>query len=237
MNVITHDRAYCLYPYLTLVMRTSVIMSSYSGGLFRHFDAIKKYLNRGFNMICFNQSNDMIRRLLGNMTRHLGDKYCWTIDLPHPAATHRHRPSTWELNSWAVGCDVDLWKDTSQYALAMCYNNIASTHLGRAHIVAGNYDDILSPEKRILFADLVKTSKWDSKEYAFNSTEKKFADCRQIYKQTSRLRHTDNADDPRMNGVFLVDSVIYGILFRLRFQLFTFAKADSPSDKFALEPG
>lgn len=82
MNVISWDRAYCLYPRSTLTWKTAYLINGDNDG--RRYTLIKqKYTNRGFRIFL------TLRRSVGvshdhaltNIRRQVGDSLCWTLPL------------------------------------------------------------------------------------------------------------------------------------------------------------
>ncbi len=84
MNIITYEKAYCLFPRATLEEHVSLLSSSCKGHSIRREQSINKYTKRGYQMM------ERIRGgtvdLLSNRTFPLGwrwidDSLSWTIQL------------------------------------------------------------------------------------------------------------------------------------------------------------
>jgi len=98
MNLITHERAYSLYPHATFEERRSLVISTEGS---KQETARKKYTERGWTMVKTGQDED-IRNAKSDFTscqRYIGDSRCWTIpilpmlDLPGDSMA----TNTWEL--------------------------------------------------------------------------------------------------------------------------------------------
>lgn len=98
MNLITHERAYSLYPRATFEERRSLVISTEGS---KQETARKKYTERGWIMVKTGQDED-IRNARSDFTpcqRYIGDSRCWTIpilpmlDLPKDSMA----TNTWEL--------------------------------------------------------------------------------------------------------------------------------------------
>lgn len=102
MNMITHDKAYSIFPWATFEERRSLI-------LVKDPEAARmarlKYEGRGWRFINgtdVNESRDCLSSFIRG-PRHLGDTRCWTIQL-HPA--QNPIPNMWESNSWSLNYDA-----------------------------------------------------------------------------------------------------------------------------------
>jgi hypothetical protein len=98
MNLITHERAYSLYPHATFEEGRSLVISTEGS---KQESARKKYTERGWTMVETGQDED-VRNARSDFTpcrRHIGDSRCWTIpvlpklDLPEDFMA----TNTWEL--------------------------------------------------------------------------------------------------------------------------------------------
>lgn len=108
MNLITHDKAYSLYPRPTFEERRSLVHHSKTAERER---ALKKYEDRGWAIvkkITKEESQDRRSAFYAGL-RCLGDRKCWTfplgpkLDLP---ANHMET-HTWAL-SYSRGLDVSM---------------------------------------------------------------------------------------------------------------------------------
>jgi len=114
MNLITHERAYSLYPHATFEEGRSLVISTEGS---KQESARKKYAERGWTMVKTGQDED-IQHARSDFTpcrRHIGDSRCWTIpilpklDLPEDLMA----TNTWELKYGPV---VELEDAGNQFA-------------------------------------------------------------------------------------------------------------------------
>ncbi|KAF8176015.1 hypothetical protein BJ912DRAFT_987673 [Pholiota molesta] len=84
MNIITHDKAYSLYPRATFEDYRSLMFSNSND---REENALKKYASRGWTTIMLSSA------------RYLGDRGCWTLPILPALACP---PGRGESNSWNV---------------------------------------------------------------------------------------------------------------------------------------
>jgi len=102
MNLITHNKAYSIFPHATFQERRSLIFVRDPEPVAQ---ALTKYERRGWRFIT-EIDEDEIRKTtsaFANGSRHLGDSKCWTIHL-HPELDHS--PMFWEANSWRLHYSV-----------------------------------------------------------------------------------------------------------------------------------
>ena len=82
MNVISFEKAYCLYPKATFEERRSLICANEGPA---HDAAIQKYIHRGWKMVYTNldwaQEVRTSFHVIYHLVRNMGDRYCWTIPL------------------------------------------------------------------------------------------------------------------------------------------------------------
>lgn len=100
MNLITHERAYSLYPHATFEERRSLVISTEGS---RQETARKKYAERGWSMVQTGQDED-IRNARSDFTqsrRYIGDSRCWTLpvipELDRDLREDFITTNTWEL--------------------------------------------------------------------------------------------------------------------------------------------
>ncbi|KAF9530850.1 hypothetical protein CPB83DRAFT_892134 [Crepidotus variabilis] len=94
MNIITHEKAYALYPKATFDDHLSVKHSTAGGN---QDAARQKYADRGWTMVD-NLSADKIEDSeFTHKPRHVGDRFCWQIDLVPKLELPE---SSIEINSW-----------------------------------------------------------------------------------------------------------------------------------------
>lgn len=86
MNIISYEKAYCLYPRGTLHERRSLLCRSTL--LPTRPEALEKYRSRGFELISGRQRRDpeyadehKLYRSFPYCTRYVGDPLCWTVAL------------------------------------------------------------------------------------------------------------------------------------------------------------
>jgi len=102
MNMITHDKAYSIFPWATFEERRSLI---HVKDLEVEMMARLKYEGRGWQFINgtdVNESRDRPASFIRG-PRQLGDSRCWMIQL-HPAQDPT--PNMWESNSWSLNYDA-----------------------------------------------------------------------------------------------------------------------------------
>lgn len=106
MNIITHDKAYSLYPKATLEERRSLMYST--EGL-KQDSARKKYKKRGWSMVerlTVEELQDPVSAFTPGH-RYVGDSKCWTIPLSSPPLMDLPEGFI-ETNTWALKYDFDL---------------------------------------------------------------------------------------------------------------------------------
>lgn len=112
MNLITHEKAYSLYPHATFEERRSLVISTEGS---KQESARKKYAERGWTMVETGQDED-IRNARSDFTqsrRYIGDSRCWTLpilpklDLPEDFMA----TNTWELKYVPVVEFEDFFAD------------------------------------------------------------------------------------------------------------------------------
>jgi hypothetical protein len=103
MNLITHDKAYSIFPRATFEERRSL---THVKDTELAMMARLKYEGRGWHFVD-EIEDDESRNRLSSFTRgprHLGDSRCWTIQL-QPA--QEPSPNMWESNSWSLKYNAD----------------------------------------------------------------------------------------------------------------------------------
>ena len=108
MNLITHDKAYSLYPRPTFEERRSLV---YRGNTPERERALKKYEGRGWTIvkkITKEESQDRRSAFYAGL-RYLGDRKCWTVPLnPELNLPVGHMDThTWAL-SYNRGLDASM---------------------------------------------------------------------------------------------------------------------------------
>ncbi|PPQ91333.1 hypothetical protein CVT25_003773, partial [Psilocybe cyanescens] len=106
MNIITHEKAYSLYPRGTFDERRSLLYLPLRNDR-RLLSAATKYAARGWQIvhkISKDESNNP-RSAFSHGKRYLGDGKCWTLPI-FPKLDFP--PSNIEANSWALLYDADL---------------------------------------------------------------------------------------------------------------------------------
>jgi hypothetical protein len=98
MNLITHEKAYSLYPHATFEESRSLVISTEGS---KQESARSKYAERGWTMVRTAQDED-IRNARSDFTpnrRHIGDSRCWTIPILPKLDVNEDlmATNTWEL--------------------------------------------------------------------------------------------------------------------------------------------
>jgi hypothetical protein len=99
MNIITHDKAYSLYPRATFEDYRSLMFSNSND---REENALKKYASRGWTTIMLSSAVTQATAARYRFTtgeRYLGDRGCWTLPILPALACP---PGRGESNSWNV---------------------------------------------------------------------------------------------------------------------------------------
>ena len=136
MNVISYEKAYCLFPYATLEERRALIVPSDGPG---QEPAIEKYKERGWKMLLSLSSRE---RNASNPSfalgpRFMGDRHTWTIPLdltgvqPPRALTSRTPALTTDpvaATSWVFKYEHDEGGDVS-------FETASSTYLLYKHVL------------------------------------------------------------------------------------------------------
>ncbi|KAF9476517.1 hypothetical protein BDN70DRAFT_897280 [Pholiota conissans] len=124
MNIITHDKAYALFPRATFEERRSLICLSFNE---LRDKAIEKYTERGWS---FTNVADAGRNSLETQfsfgERYVGDRKCWTLPiLPALDLPSGHM----EINSWVTKCNS--WDEFP----SMSYSFLASKTLKFTYLI------------------------------------------------------------------------------------------------------
>ena len=143
MNVITFEKAYCLFPRATLDEYFSLVCTS------RQDDVIEaiyqKYTARGWNIIRSVDDIDHVTTdpaLNMNQRRWIDDRFAWSIDLPLPPTFKKSLVSLNERTK-AIGRDpasVTTWRQTiseDQHTCEMVFNHCQSINLFYGYIFSG----------------------------------------------------------------------------------------------------
>ena len=77
LNVISWEKAYCLYPVRTLDRNEQLVLKSYL--VEREEEGLRKYAARGFSVVLWNEmkEEDDVAQV-----RRVGDKSTWVVKLP-----------------------------------------------------------------------------------------------------------------------------------------------------------
>ena len=156
MNVITFEKAYCLFPRATLDERLSLVCTS------RQDDTIEavfqKYATRGWNII---RSVDDIEHVTQdpaldvNQRRWIDDRYTWSINLPLPPF---FKGSLASLNqrTKALGRDpasVTSWGQSiseDQHTCEMIFVQSGSVNLFYGYVFSGHNVMMREPVNSLL---------------------------------------------------------------------------------------
>ncbi|KAJ7187140.1 hypothetical protein C8R46DRAFT_1058996 [Mycena filopes] len=98
MNIISHEKAYALYPWSTFIAHQALIIETPGAG---QEAARQKYANRGWSMIKLPRVHGVE---LSRMARCVGDRFTWTIALPPLLVPV---PDLTVLNSWELEICLD----------------------------------------------------------------------------------------------------------------------------------
>ncbi|KAK1227342.1 hypothetical protein PQX77_009664 [Marasmius sp. AFHP31] len=154
MNVISHSRAYSLYPEATFRKSLSLICYQCDGA--KSTVPIQKYIRRGWRMINYDGieyvpstsalqpgealPGDHEKIFRHAQMRHLGDAYCWTYKLPDVPVTIP--PKTLHLPTVESGAPRLSGQEARllaiQNALASMLPKSKLSHLPREEVVEGN---------------------------------------------------------------------------------------------------
>ena len=134
MNAITHNAAYCFYPYGTLVDRSTLVIQKHSDP-----KALAKYKRRGFTILEFPASGRMVSKnrpmFQSGKRRWANDAHTWCIRLQRQddgRTEHvfygRTSPDEYPLanNSWTLTlCKEGARMDYVKFASALfCYSYV-----------------------------------------------------------------------------------------------------------------
>ncbi|KIM38281.1 hypothetical protein M413DRAFT_448016 [Hebeloma cylindrosporum] len=150
MNLITHDKAYSLYPRPTFEERRSLVLHSNTAERER---ALKKYEDRGWTIIkkITKEETQNRRSSFHAGLRYLGDRKCWTLPLSPKLdmAVGQMETHTWGL-SYSRGLDVSMvYRIFGSTNLRFCYlvhplfNTIVHDLARKAKSSDGKMDDAL----------------------------------------------------------------------------------------------
>ncbi|KAJ7740131.1 hypothetical protein B0H16DRAFT_1424300 [Mycena metata] len=95
-NVISHEKAYALYPWSTFIAHQALILETAGAG---QEIGRQKYVGRGWKMIEWPHAWDAE---LADHTRWVGDRFTWTITLPPLLVAV---PDLCGINSWELRCN------------------------------------------------------------------------------------------------------------------------------------
>jgi hypothetical protein len=105
MNLITHEKAYALYPKATFEEHRSLMYST--EGL-KQDTARKKYISRGWSMVERLTAEELMDRksaFAPGHRRHVGDSKCWTIPLYPKLDLSK---ASVESNTWRLDFDSEM---------------------------------------------------------------------------------------------------------------------------------
>lgn len=132
MNVITHDRAYSIYPRATYIERRSLVCNRSEIS----FEERSKYESRGWIQVPYLEAHDYNNpsSSFARGSRRLGDRRCWTINLLPTINAHKDYmdSNTWFLHYVKPTMEVGLnWKvfATHQWELIKEENLFDNTYL------------------------------------------------------------------------------------------------------------
>ena len=102
MNIISHDKAYALYPQSTFITNRALIIETAGAG---QEAGRQKYMDRGWTMIKRPNAGD---DEFDDIVRWVGDRFTWTISLPPLLVAV---PDLCIINSW------ELWVTPSSVTM------------------------------------------------------------------------------------------------------------------------
>ena len=111
MNIITHDKAYSIYPWATFIERRSLVYNRSENS----FKGRSKYESRGWIQLPYLEAYDYNNPFssFARGSRRLGDHKCWTINLLPTIDSHKNYmdSNTWFLHYIKLSTKVGLnWK-------------------------------------------------------------------------------------------------------------------------------
>ena len=111
MNIITHDKAYSIYPRATFIERRSLVYNRSENS----FEGRSKYESRGWIQLPYLEAYDYDNPFssFARGSRRLGDRKCWTINLLPTIDSHKDYmdSNTWFLHYIKPSTEVGLsWK-------------------------------------------------------------------------------------------------------------------------------
>ncbi|KAJ6506807.1 hypothetical protein C8R45DRAFT_1208793 [Mycena sanguinolenta] len=101
MNIITHDKAFSLYPWSTFVTKEALVVETVGAG---QEAGRKKYADRGWTMI-HAMSASRNSELGVRVHRSIGDRFTWTISLPPLSTDPNENPDSILSCEWELDCD------------------------------------------------------------------------------------------------------------------------------------
>jgi hypothetical protein len=112
MNLITHNKAYSIYPRATFFERRSLTHLHPT----KDFKALLKYENRGWTLVHSFHPKDYASPSSSFAVgpRRLGDKRCWTIDLLPVMDLPR---GDIESNTWSFGTAIIRKREVTLYPI------------------------------------------------------------------------------------------------------------------------
>ena len=142
MNVITFDRAYCLYPRATLEERISLVTTERDDQVIE--DVFQRYTQRGWRFIRAAHDVPFVttdRCLNSRFARWINDGYAWSIPLPLPSdffsllptvnsrtLAFTHDPAS--VTGWRL---INVWR---RNAVEMRFHSCKSVNLFYSYITA-----------------------------------------------------------------------------------------------------
>ncbi|KAJ7037081.1 hypothetical protein C8F04DRAFT_953147 [Mycena alexandri] len=128
MNVISHEKAYALYPLSTFIAHEALILKSPGSD---QEACRQKYIDRGWSMI---ELPPVRGELAHDVVRWMGDHFTWTIPLPPLLVPV---PDLCAINSWCLEHSSEsvqmhcmhFWSGKLQYRYIRCVPDIVYTEL------------------------------------------------------------------------------------------------------------
>lgn len=139
MNLITHDKAYSIFPRETFENRRSLIFDKYSA-----VNARSKYEERGWTFVKVSEIQPQSQLSpFRRGVRRLGDSKCWSISLHHD---QYRNTSVWESNSWKLmytgnnATPMNIWvllDRPSVFHFTYLVNHRLAQHVRREYLTNG----------------------------------------------------------------------------------------------------
>ena len=110
MNIISYEKAYCLYPRATLHEHTSLVCESSTSRTRHRPEALQKYESRGFRLLEYIEPDETgMDPCFSVFHRYMGDSLCWTLPLNMEGVTPGFTIPTTNITLSHDPCSVTSW--------------------------------------------------------------------------------------------------------------------------------